>query len=85
MGLDKWIKPEDTKTKTIKKKDKSDPNKKSDSKPKDKQIDKVISKLTKFDLTCPNAKCKYKKTIVKKVLTEKDKICPRCKSEMKLK
>jgi len=85
LGLDKWIKPEDTKTKTIKKKDEGDPKKKSDSKPKDKQIDKVISKLTKFDLTCPNAKCKYKKTIVKKVLTEKDKICPRCKSEMKLK
>ena len=85
MGLDKWIKPEETKTKTIKKKDEGDPKKKSDTKPKDKQIDKVVSKLTKFDLTCPNAKCKYKKTIVKKALTEKDKICPRCKNEMKLK
>ena len=85
MGLDKWIKTEETKTKTIKKKDKGDPRKKSDSKPKDKQIDKELSKLTKFDLTCPNAKCKYKKTIVKKFLTEKDKVCPRCKNEMKLK
>jgi len=85
LGLDKWIKPEETKTKTIKKKDDGDPKKKSDSKPKNKQIDKELSKLTKFDLTCSNAKCKYKKTIVKKVLTEKDKICPRCKNEMKLK
>ena len=59
MGLDKWIKPEETKTKTIKKKDEGDPKKKSDTKPKGKQIDKELSKLTKFDLTCKNAKCKY--------------------------
>ena len=85
MGLDKWIKPEESKTQAIKKKEEGDRQKKSDSKPKDKQIDKEISKFTKVDLICPNAKCKYKKTIVKKSLTEKDKICPRCKSKMKLK
>jgi len=84
LGLDKWIKPEDKKNKKIKKKDEGYPSKDRTSKPKEEQKDKESSKLTKFDLTCPNAKCKYKKTIVKKTLTEKDKICPRCKSEMKL-
>ena len=62
MGLDKWIKPEETKAKAIRKKEKGDPQKNSDSKPKDKQIDKELSKLMKFDLTCSNIKCKYKKT-----------------------
>ncbi|MBY9010819.1 MAG: hypothetical protein KGD70_00435 [Candidatus Lokiarchaeota archaeon] len=85
MGLDKWIKPEETKTKAIKKKDESNQKKKSESKPTDKQNDRELSKLTKFDLSCSNTKCKYKKTIVKKIITEKDKICPRCKSEMKFK
>ena len=85
MGLDKWIKPEKIKNKAIKKKEEGDPQKKSDSKSRDKQIEKDISKLTKFELICSSAKCKYQKTIVKKVLTEKDKICPRCKNEMKLK
>jgi len=84
LGLDKWIKPEDTKKQKIKKKDEGDQSKDRTSKPKEEQEDKKSSKLTKFGLTCPKAKCKYKKTIVKKTLTEKDKICPRCKSEMKL-
>ena len=84
MGLDKWIKPEDTKKQKIKKKDEGHPSKDGTSKPKEKYKEKKSSKLTKFVLTCPKAKCKYKKTIVKKTLTEKDKICPRCRSEMKL-
>lgn len=83
MGLDKWIKPEETKTKTIKEKDKVEPKKKSDSKPKEK--DKEPTKLKKNVLICSNSKCKYKKTIVKKTLTDKDLICPKCKKEMKLK
>ncbi|NVM18192.1 MAG: hypothetical protein HWN80_10785 [Candidatus Lokiarchaeota archaeon] len=85
MGLDKWIKSEETKTKEKKKKEEGDQKKKSDSKPKGKQIEKNLLKLTKFELICSNAKCKYKKTIVKKLLTKKDKVCPRCKNEMKLK
>jgi len=84
LGLDKWIKPEDTKKQKIKKKDKRDQSKDGTFKPNEEQKDKESIKLTKFDLTCPKAKCKYKKTIVKKTLAEKDKICPRCKSEMKL-
>ena len=86
MGLDKWLKPEETEKK---------PKKKSSTKPIEKQKDvkeskdvkseKPISKLTKFTLICPNAKCKYQKTIMKKNLTETDKLCPRCKNVMKIK
>ena len=79
LGLDKWIKPEEAKPKKKIEKQESDP------KSRDEKIDKKISKITKFDLTCSNTKCKYKKRIVKKSLTEKDKTCPRCKNEMKLK
>ena len=83
MGLDKWIKPEGTGTKQSKKKDENEPKKKSDSKPKEKE--KETLKLIKNVLICSNSKCKYKKTIVKKLLTEKDLVCPRCKNEMRLK
>jgi len=85
LGLDKWIKTEETKNKAIKKKDDDDPRKTSVTKPKDKKNEKEISKITKHILSCSNAKCKYKKTIVKKTLTEKDNICPRCKNKMKIK
>ncbi len=85
MGLDKWIKPEETKSKSIKKKDDKEPRKTSDIKQKGKESKNELSKITKFILSCSNTKCKYKKTIVKKVLMEKDKICPRCKNEMKVK
>ncbi|MHA2290010.1 MAG: hypothetical protein ACXABG_14590 [Promethearchaeota archaeon] len=84
MGLDKWIKPEKTNAKAIKKREDSESTKKNESKLKDKEIDKELPKITKFNLICSNAKCKYKKTIVKKTITKKDKICPRCKKEMKL-
>ena len=83
LGLDKLIKPEETKT--IKKKEDDTQVKKSDSKHKDNRMEIKLSKLKKFNLTCSNAKSKYKKSIVKKALTEKDKICPRCKKEMKIK
>ena len=85
LGLDKWIKPEETKTKPIKKKEDKEPRKTGDIKPKGKESENELLKITKFILLCSNAKCKYKKTIVKKVLIEKDKICPRCKKEMKIK
>lgn len=37
--------------------------------------------FTKFKLKCKN--CKYEKTLVKRKLSEKDKLCPRCKSPLK--
>ena len=83
MGLDKWIKPEGAEKKSEKKEDV-----KSTRKPKAQPIvkkgEKEPIKLTKFVLICSKPKCKYKKTIVKKELSEKDRICPRCKSEMKV-
>ncbi|MFX1314923.1 MAG: hypothetical protein ACFE9T_03605 [Promethearchaeota archaeon] len=74
MGLDKWLKPEEEKK--LKKKEKNDLT--------SQKIDEKISKkLFKFELICSNKKCKYQKIIIKKVLTEKDKNCPRCSSLMK--
>jgi len=83
MGLDKWIKPEETVKKSEKKEDV-----RSTRKPKtqlvEKKDEKEPIKLTKFVLICSKTKCKYKKTIVKKELLGKDRICPRCKNDMKI-
>ncbi|TES93774.1 MAG: hypothetical protein E3J90_13910 [Promethearchaeota archaeon] len=83
MGLDKWIKPEETVKKSEKKEDA-----RSTRKPKNQPIEKIGKKepikLTKFVLICSKPKCKYKKTIMKKELSEKDRTCPRCKNVMKV-
>ncbi|MHA1459126.1 MAG: hypothetical protein ACTSQR_05610 [Promethearchaeota archaeon] len=83
MGLDKWIKPEESVKKPEKKEDV-----RSIRKPKVQSIEKKggkePTKLTKFVLICSKTKCKYKKIIMKKELSEKDRICPRCKNEMKV-
>ncbi len=83
MGLDKWIKPEETVKKSEKKEDARSPRKPK-TQPVEKKGEKEQIKLTKFVLICSKPKCKYKKTIVKKELSEKDRICPRCKNEMKV-
>ena len=89
MSLDKWIK-DDKDSKKAKKK----PTKKEkveekiegfEFKPPEVDIAKDSRLLTKFVLTCSDSKCKYKKTLKKKTLKDKDKICPRCKKEMKVK
>jgi hypothetical protein len=86
LGLDKWIKAEETKKKPKIKEGTKKPKKNdSDSKPKEKKDTIGLKNLLKFDLVCSKAKCKYQKTIRKKELTDKDKICPRCKSIMKIK
>ncbi|MBY9017796.1 MAG: hypothetical protein KGD66_03090 [Candidatus Lokiarchaeota archaeon] len=90
MSLDKWIK-NDENNKKVKKK----------LPPKKEKVEETIEEfefqppevgsikdsrlLTKFALTCSDSKCKYKKTLKKKTLKDKDKICPRCKGEMKIK
>jgi len=86
MGLDKWINPEDSKKKSIKKE--KSPIKAKGSKGKTASKDKLespISKLKKYTLICSSAKCKYQKTLLKKELAEKDKICPRCNKQLKIK
>ena len=83
MGLDKWIKPEGTVKKT-EKKEEARSTKKPKTQPIKKKSEKESTNLTKFVLICSKPKCKYKKTIMKKELSEKDRICPRCKNEMKV-
>ena len=83
MGLDKWIKPEGTVKKTEKKEEVKS-TKKPKTQPVEKKGEKESIKLMKFVLICSKPKCKYKKTIVKKELSERDRICPRCKNEMKV-
>jgi hypothetical protein len=84
LSLDKWLKP--GKKEEVKKKK---PEVKQEEVPK-KKVDKEepqpqSRKMTKFILTCPKKSCKYQKIKVKKELTERDKICPRCKGQMKVK
>jgi hypothetical protein len=86
MGLDKWIKPEDSKKKSSKKERVPVKTKESKSKTvSKKELESPTSKLKKYMLMCPSAKCKYQKTLLKKELTEKDKICPRCNKQLKIK
>ncbi|MBY9010025.1 MAG: hypothetical protein KGD74_09190 [Candidatus Lokiarchaeota archaeon] len=84
MGLDKWIKPEGTVKKT-EKKEEARSTKKPKTQPIKKKSEIESINLTKFVLICSKPKCKYKKTIMKKELSERDLICPRCKNEMKVK
>lgn len=78
MGLDKWIKPQEQEKKTEKK----SKNQKSKL-PKDIKQPKTPIQVSKYILTC--TKCKYQKILRKKELVENDKICPKCKSKMKIK
>lgn len=88
--MEKWLKPqkkgeksEEKQSKPEKKKDESNTN--STLKQKSEFTKPVAIKVIKFKLECPKSTCKYKKTIIKKSLADKDKICPRCKSKMKVK
>ncbi len=86
MGLDKWLKSEDKEKRQKKKKEAPDQNSKSKIEEVQKQtFEKPLIQLTKYILICPNAKCKYQKTIMKKELTEDDITCPRCNKKMKTK
>lgn len=83
MGLDKWINSEEGE-----KKEKKKPTEVKIKKTEGKQAPESkpnILKLMKYTLNCPNSKCKYQKTVMKKALTDRDKICPRCNKEMKVK
>lgn len=93
MGLDKWLKPEEEVKKKRREKKDEDNSLQRVSKPKKekndtnarKSVENTIKKLSKFELVCSNRKCKYQKIIMKKLLTEKDKTCPRCSGVMKVK
>ena len=86
MGLDKWINPEEATRNKKKKKTPPTQVKKDKNKSSAEVIlEKKSLKLTKYTLKCPNIKCKYQKTILKKQLTDEDKTCPRCNKEMNAK
>ena len=85
MSLDKWLKPgkkAPKKKPTIKIPAKKEPVKKV---PERKSEEKKSVKLFKFSLSCPKKGCNYQKIKVKKELSERDKICPKCKGQMNVK
>jgi len=86
VGLDKWIKTDKEVKKRKTEKQGADPSEPPEKTLKVKKKPEGLTlKLVKQTLTCPNAKCKYQRIIMKKQITEKDKICPRCSTEMKIK
>ena len=87
MSLDKWINDDKDSKKAKKKPPKKEKveDKFEDFESPEVDIAKDSRLLIKFVLTCSDSKCKYKKTLKKRTLKDKDKICPRCKKEMKIK
>lgn len=84
MSLDKWIKPE--KDGKRPRKSKKNLEKVIPSEIESKKIVELKRKtFVRVVLSCPNTKCKYQKIIVKKELTDDDKICPRCEKIMQIK
>ena len=86
ISLDKWIKTE-KKKKSEAKNNIGKPKIKlsNDVVDKNEELDRISEKFEKFELICKNVKCKYKKILKKKRISERDIICPRCKNEMKVK
>jgi dipeptidase len=86
LGLEKWLKSDEQVKTTKKETTKTEKKvKKAVSKPEKKENKESRKGLSKFILVCSNGKCKYQKTIMKKIVTEKDKICPRCNKRLKVK
>ncbi|KKM71345.1 hypothetical protein LCGC14_1431510 [marine sediment metagenome] len=86
VGLDKWLKPEESEK--LKREKKATPIKVAGNKSDESQtqnIQKAALKFKKYYLICPQVRCKYQKTILKKILNDQDKNCPKCNHEMKIK
>ena len=89
MSLDKWIKdPHKKKKEPVKKKPRRVAEKKTEIDREAELYEEVktspLGKLQKFKLKCPNRKCKYEKIKAKLKLTERDKVCPKCSTQMKM-
>jgi hypothetical protein len=78
MSLDKWIKDD-------KEKNRKDNKIEEQQDQQQKQKAQLKPIIKKHILICPKKNCGYQKTLMKKKLSERDKICPRCKGKMKLK
>ena len=86
MGLDKWLKSEqEAKKKNTNKETVNRTKRTTEDSMLKKKTKESTGKLMKQTFTCTNAKCKYQRTIMKKQLTERDTICPRCSTKMKSK
>ncbi|MFX0017421.1 MAG: hypothetical protein ACFFAK_09440 [Promethearchaeota archaeon] len=82
MSLERWLKPDEKAKKTEAKKDKAvEKGRRSQS----EKVSTEKSAFNKYVLVCSKAKCKYQKIIMKKNISDKDQICPKCKSKMKVK
>lgn len=84
MGLDKWLQSDKDEKKEIEQL-KAVSSKKDAPKPNKKKLEGSMKQLSKFILICTNSKCKYQKVLMKRLLVDKDRICPRCKKKMKVK
>ena len=84
MSLDKWIKSDKEKSDQNRNKKKSHIEKKnkSDKSFKNSEPEKIL--LKKYRLNCSKKKCNYQKIVMKRELSEKDLICPRCEGKMKV-
>ena len=84
MGLDKWIQSDNDKKKEHKE-PKVNISDRKEQKTNKKRPRESQKQLSKFTLICSNSKCKYQKVLMKRSLDSRDKICPKCKKEMRLK
>jgi hypothetical protein len=84
MGLDKWIQSDNDKKKEHKE-PKVNISDRKEQKTNKKRPRESQKQLSKFTLICSNSKCKYQKVLMKRSLDRRDKICPKCKKEMRLK
>ena len=82
MSLERWLKPDKKAKKIEVKKDKVV---EKGSKTQSKKDSTEKPAFNKYVLVCTKAKCKYQKIIMKKNISDKDKICPKCRSKMKAK
>ncbi len=82
MSLERWLKPNEKAKKTEVKKDKVVEKGSKDQSEKGSTEKSIFNK---YVLVCTKAKCKYQKIIMKKNISDKDKICPKCNSKMKVK
>ena len=81
-GPERSQKKPQTEKKPPKKKPEAKSPKKSEQLLKPDKKDSV--KIIKYKLVCPTKRCNYQKIKVKRNLSERDKICPRCKGQMKV-
>jgi hypothetical protein len=84
IGLDKWIQSDKDRKKEPKEPEVKNSERK-EQKTNKKRPRESQKQLSKFTLICSNSKCKYQKVLMKRSLDSRDKICPKCKREMKLK